>query len=265
MLSELVLTALPQIPLVQKGDDLTSTILRGLNEADLALQNGDILVLARKIVSKSEGRAVDLKDVVPSARAHEIAEITLKDPRLVELILSESTEVVRVTKGCKEENKEGQIIVRHRLGYVLADAGIAMSKDNGSQFNCKTESFDSSVRRESPLVLLLPANPDRTCERIRNALLKNRGAHVGIIIIDSHERSLRQGTIGIALGVAGVPQEVRGWPDLFNKKLTTREVGLFDKLSAAASVLSQSQEGRPIVHMRGLKYESRPAAVKTLV
>lgn len=266
MSSQLLLTALPRIPLVQHGDNLTALILDGLKAAELTLQTGDMIVLAQKIVSKAEGRMVDLEAVVPSERAQEIAEITLKDPRLIELILSESTEVLRLTKGCKEKNKEGLIIVRHRLGFVLANAGVDMS--NVSQHAGISHSLGFAEGREFPRALLLPQNPDRSCERIRSALLESTGVRVGIIINDSHGRSWRNGTIGVALGVAGIPalQDMRGWPDLYGRKLKTTEVGYSDEIASAASLLmGQSKEGRPIVHMRGLKYEPRSASVQELL
>ncbi len=244
-MKKMVLNALPNIPFIQKGDDLAKIIQQGLEGAGLSLENGDVLVIAQKIVSKSEGRLVDLDSVIPSERALELAKITNRDPRLVELILSESKEVLRHTP-------QGLIIVRHRLGFVMANAGIDMS----------------NVPQSQERALLLPKDPDATCESLRNGLLEQTGAKIGIIINDSHGRAWRNGTVGVALGAAGVPalQDMRGWPDLFNRKLQSTFVGYADELASAASLLmGQSGEGTPIIHIRGFFFEARQSMAQELV
>jgi coenzyme F420-0:L-glutamate ligase / coenzyme F420-1:gamma-L-glutamate ligase len=228
---ELVLTPLDGIPMIAAGDDLAAIILAALDRSDSNLIAGDVLVLAQKIVSKAEGRTVDLRTVTPSPRAVALGKETHKDPRVVELILSESTEVLR--------HRPGVLIVSHRLGIVLANAGIDRSNVGGDD------------------VLLLPHDPDRSCVELRRALRAACGVDVGVMIIDSIGRAWRNGTIGTAIGVSGLPGllDLRGTSDLFGRALETTEVGLADELAAAASLMmGQAGEGRPVVLARGLGY-----------
>ncbi len=238
-----MLTALAGIPLVKTGDDLPTLILAALREASLVLQPGDVLVLAQKIVSKAEGRTVDLATVRPSDRAIALAAKTEKDPRLVELILAESTEVLR--------QRPGVIIVAHRLGLVLANAGIDRSNVAGTD-----------------QALLLPLDPDRSAADIRRSLHAATGIDVGVVIIDSIGRAWRNGTIGTAIGMSGFPGllDLRGRADLFHRRLETTEVGLADELASAASlVMGQADEGRPVVLARGLGYGRRDGSAHELV
>lgn len=233
--SHITLTALTGIPLVSSGDDLASMISRALEDNGVTLKSDDVLIIAQKIVSKAEGRYVDLCDITPSEGALEWATRVEKDPRLVELILAESTEVVR--------HKIGVLVVAHRLGYVLANAGIDHSNVGPS--------------KEGDLVLLLPSDPDRTCAEIRRRLQLINGAKVGVVINDSHGRAWRNGTVGVALGAAGIPSllDKRGSLDLFGLPLEVTQIGFADELAAAASLLmGQSGEGRPVVHIRGLSH-----------
>ncbi|MBK8431944.1 MAG: coenzyme F420-0:L-glutamate ligase [Chloroflexi bacterium] len=229
----LILTPLPHIPHVQAGDDLLSLVLAGLATADLRLQAGDVLVLAQKIVSKAEGRLVNLESITPSARAQAVAAEVDKDPRLVELILSESTAVSRHGKGV--------LVVRHRLGFVSANAGI-----------------DRSNVQQDPAqewVLLLPEDPDQSAADLRQRLFEATGTAVGIVITDSHGRPFRQGTVGVAIGVAGIPAlwDRRGETDLYGYTLRHTTVGTADEIASAASLLmGQAAEATPIVHLRGL-------------
>lgn len=241
----LTLTPLRGVPLVQPGDDLAGIIADALAQSNVSLQPRDVLVLAQKIVSKAEGRIVDLKTVTPSERAIELANATAKDPRVVELILAESTEVLR--------QRPGAIIVAHRLGYVLANAGIDMSNVGP----------DGDER-----ALLLPADPDRSCREIREHLRERTGVDVAVLIIDSFGRAWRNGTVGTAIGVSGFPAlaDLRGRPDLFGRPLQITEVGLADELAAAASLLmGQAAEGAPIVLARGVPYERRQSSVQELI
>jgi coenzyme F420-0:L-glutamate ligase/coenzyme F420-1:gamma-L-glutamate ligase len=232
--ARLSLVALGGIPLVRPGDDLAALILSALEATGERLIDGDVLVLAQKIVSKAEGRIVDLATVTPSAEARRLADVVDKDPRLVELILAESTEVVRYRKGV--------LIVAHRCGAVLANAGI--DRSNVGQ--------TAGAER----VLLLPADPDRSCAALRDSLRQRTGAEVGIVINDSLGRAWRNGTVGAALGAAGIAAllDLNGRPDLFDRPLQATQVGLADELAAAASLLmGQADEGRPVVLVRGLK------------
>ncbi len=242
------ITPLPGIPLVQPGDDLSVLIRAALERAKIKLQDGDILVVAQKIVSKAEGRLVDLCSVTPSKRAQEIALQCEKDPRLIELVLRESNEVLRT--------KPGTIIVEHRLGFVCANAGIDHSNVAGER-----------VANEE-WVLLLPEKPDVSAESLRRYLEIMSGVHLGIMIIDSHGRAWRLGTVGTAIGLAGLPGlvDLRGLPDIFGYKLRITQVGVADELASAASlVMGQAAEGTPVVHVRGFPYTLREANLKELL
>lgn len=244
----LTLTPLQGIPLIQTGDDLPGIILAALQRGGLKLLEGDLLVLAQKIVSKAEGRWVNLADVKPSSHASELAAFIEKDPRLVELILQESREVLRT--------RPGTIIVEHRLGFVCANAGIDHSNVAG----------DGDENRER--VLLLPEDPDRTAYTIRSALEARSSVKLGVLIIDSHGRAWRAGTVGVAIGLSGLPGlvDLRGSHDLFGYSLRITQVGVADELAAAASlVMGQAAEGTPVVHVRGFPYPLREASLPELL
>jgi coenzyme F420-0:L-glutamate ligase/coenzyme F420-1:gamma-L-glutamate ligase len=244
MTAQLVLTSLPGIPSVQEGDDLAALILEALDRARLRLESGDVLIVAQKIVSKAEGRAVPLSEISSSPQAQELARQTDKDPRVVELILQESNEILRT--------RPGLIVVEHRCGFVCANAGIDRSNLGGDEDR----------------VLLLPENPQASAEALRGSLQEKTGAEIGVLIIDSHGRAWRLGTVGVAIGVAGVPAllDLRGKPDLYGRKLEITEVGLADELSAAGSILmGQADEARPVVHARGLPYPLREGSLQELL
>jgi coenzyme F420-0:L-glutamate ligase/coenzyme F420-1:gamma-L-glutamate ligase len=240
------LTALPDIPRIKSGDDLAAIILHGVAAASLQLADGDVLVLAQKIVSKAEDRFVSLDTVAPSPRAQELAPQIDKDPRLVQLILDESSEVLRT--------RPGVIVVAHRLGYVLANAGIDASN---------VESDDGRER-----VLLLPRDPDASCARLRAELKRRSGKDVAVVINDSLGRAWRNGTVGIALGAAGLPGllDQRGRTDLNGRVLRVTEIGVADEVAAAASLLmGQAAEGRPIVLLRGFPHARREGNAAELI
>ena len=244
----LTLTSLQHIPLIRQGDNLADIIVRALQENSIILEENDILVIAQKIISKAEGRAVNLARVSPSSQAVELGEKTEKDARLVELILRESSEVLRT--------RLGTIIVEHKLGFVCANAGIDHSNVAGA--GNATEEW----------VLLLPAEPDRSAQTIRQQIQFQTGRQVGVLIIDSHGRAWRNGTVGIAIGIAGLPglQDLRGEPDLFGFTLRITQVGVADELAAAASlVMGQASEGTPVVHVRGFPYAPREGSLQELL
>ena len=244
----LTLTSLQHIPIIRHGDNLADIVVRALEKNNILLEEKDILVIAQKIVSKAEGRTVNLARVTPSRQAMELAERTEKDARLVELILQESNEVVRI--------RTGTIIVEHKLGFVCANAGIDHS--NVAGIGDSAEEW----------VLLLPAEPDRSAEQLRHEIGVRTGKQVGILIIDSHGRAWRNGTVGVAIGIAGLPglQDLRGEPDLFGFTLQITQVGAADELAAAASLMmGQAAEGTPVVHVRGFPYPLRESSLKELI
>lgn len=244
MLSELHLFALPGIPEVKRGDILGELLQTSLLHANLALQDGDILVIAQKIVSKVEGRIVPLAGVVPSERAIDLAREAGKDPRIVELILGESRKVLRV--------KRGVIIVEHALGFVMANAGIDQSNVPGGD----------------DAVLLLPEDPDASARALRDALHLRAGVAVGVLIIDSFGRAWRNGVAGTAIGVAGISAlvDLRGNKDREGRALKVTQVAAADELAAAASLLmGQSDEGTPAVLVRGFPYAPREGSVNELL
>jgi coenzyme F420-0:L-glutamate ligase/coenzyme F420-1:gamma-L-glutamate ligase len=234
-MERLVLTALLDIPSVSPGDDITLIVETALDRSEIVLEPGDVIVITQKIVSKAEDRYVDLEKVIPSEYARCLADEVEKDPRLVEVILSESTDVVRKSTGI--------LVTEHRLGFVLANAGVDSSNIDQSEGHSR--------------VLLLPTDPDKICGEIRNRIETETGVCVGIIINDSHGRAWRNGTVGVALGSAGLPAllDLRGRPDIFGTDLKITQIGLADEIAAAASVLmGQGDEMRPVVHVRGVPY-----------
>jgi coenzyme F420-0:L-glutamate ligase/coenzyme F420-1:gamma-L-glutamate ligase len=243
----LTLTQLPGIPVINPRDDLAGLIREGLNRADVMLKGGDILVVAQKIISKSEGRAVNLANIIPSQKALDLAQIIEKDSRLTELILRESKSVLRT--------RPGTIIVEHRLGFVCANAGIDHS--NVSKSNDGED-----------WVLLLPEDPDGSAKALREELEKSSGVSLGVLIIDSHGRAWRMGTAGVAIGLSGIPGlvDLRGEADLFGDTLQITQVGAADELAAAASlVMGQAAEGTPVVHVRGFPYDLREGQLGELI
>jgi coenzyme F420-0:L-glutamate ligase / coenzyme F420-1:gamma-L-glutamate ligase len=222
------------------GDDLAALV------AEHELEDGDVVIVAQKAVSKAEGRYVDLRDVVPSQAARDLAREVDKDPRLVEVVLGESTRVVR--------KKRGLLIVEHRIGVILANAGVDVS--------------NVAQEGQSERVLLLPVDPDASAERLREALRARAGVEVGVIVSDSLGRAWRQGTVGFAIGAAGVASllDLRGTPDRFGRPLQHTTVGRADELAAAASILmGQAAEGTPVVVARGYACAAPHTAASALV
>lgn len=241
--ARLELIAVPGIPLVSQGDDLAALVMSGLAGAGLELHERDAVVVAQKIVSKAEGRFVDLATVEPSPRAELIAREVAKDPRLVEVILSESRRIVRTARDV--------LIVEHRLGLVMANAGVDQS--------------NVADPKGRELALLLPQDPDATAARLRDEFRRRSGREVAIVINDSFGRPWRMGTVGVAIGSAGVPAlvDLRGNPDLFGRALRVTVIAFADEIAAAASLLmGQADEARPVVIVRGLEWRGAnlPAA-----
>lgn len=241
--SALSVWPLQGLPRVKPGDDLAALLIAALERSGLQPVAGDILVVAQKIVSKAEGRIVDLATVAPSARAHDLAGVTGKDPRLLELVLTESTEVLRA--------KKNVIIVAHRLGLVMANAGIDRSN---------VEQAESGER-----VLLLPLDPDASARRLKDGLEARCGVALGVIVSDSFGRAWRLGTVGIAIGAAGLPSIIdqRGEPDMNGRLLEVTETAFADSVaSAAVLAMGEAAEGTPAALVRGLTWTApeNPAA-----
>jgi coenzyme F420-0:L-glutamate ligase/coenzyme F420-1:gamma-L-glutamate ligase len=240
---ELHLVALPDFPQVSSGDDLAALTAGALARAGLQLYADDVLVFAQKVISKAEGRRIDLATVVPSPKALELAQTVQKDPRLVELVLRESRRVVRFAKDV--------LIVEHRLGLIMANAGI----DQSNVADPATGEF----------ALLLPEDPDASAARLRGRLGTLTGREPGVVISDSFGRPWRVGTVGVAIGCAGFPAtlDLRGQLDLFGRPLRVTVVGHADEIASAASVLmGQASEALPVILVRGLALRAvhQPAA-----
>lgn len=228
------LKALPQFPAVAAGDDLAALTLASLAHVRVSLQAEDVLVYAQKVVSKAEGRRIDLREISPSSRALELAQVVRKDARLVELILRESRRIVRTAPDV--------LITEHRLGFIMANAGI-------DQSNVAREG-------EGEYALLLPQDPDASAVQLREQLGQRSGVRPAVIISDSFGRPWRLGSVGVAIGCAGFPalRDLRGRADLFGRRLRVTQVGCADEVAAAAALLmGQSDEGQPVVLLRGLR------------
>jgi coenzyme F420-0:L-glutamate ligase / coenzyme F420-1:gamma-L-glutamate ligase len=241
--SNLTITGLHGVPMVRPGDDLAAIALAAYRETRLVPEDGDVLVIAQKIVSKAEGRIVEVPSVEPSPEAIALAAEVDKDPRLVQVVLSESRRIVR--------HRANLVIAEHKNGWVMANAGIDHSNVGP----------DDGVER----VLLLPVDPDASAEALRQQLMERTGKRLAIIVSDSFGRPFRCGTCGIAIGAAGLPALIdwRGHPDLFGRKLEVTETAFADEIAAAASLLQgQADEATPIVLVRGLQWSApdKPAA-----
>ena len=233
MTTRVVLHPIRGLPLVRPGDDLAELLAASLAADDLSLADGDVLVVAQKVVSKAEGRLVRLADVTPSAAAVDLAARVGKDPRLVEVILGESRAVLRAVPGV--------LIVETRLGFICANAGVD----------------HSNVAGDEEWVALLPADPDASAATVRAALRRRSGAEVAVLINDSHGRPWREGAVGVAIGAAGIAAvaDLRGRLDLYGRPLRATTVGTIDELAAAASlVMGQADEAVPAVLVRGVAF-----------
>ena len=245
-LRTLTVCAVPGVPMVEPGDDLGGILLAALDAAGLALHDGDVAVVAQKIVSKAQGRYAYLDAHPPSPRARALAEATGKDPRLVEIILSESKEVVA--------HGPNLIVAEHRSGHVMANAGV-----------------DRSNIRHAPgreRVLLLPEDPDAECETLKRVFDRHFGVNVATVVSDSVGRPWRTGTVGLALGCAGLPalEDLRGRPDLYGRPLEVSLTGLADELAAAAAlVMGEGDEALPFAVVRGARWRGVAAPAQALL
>lgn len=236
--AELQLKALPGIPDVQVGDDIVALILAGLGRLGWDLQDGDVFTVSSKIISKADGRFVDLKTIEPSVQAQALATRCEKDPRFVEMVLRESTMVSRVAHHA--------LIVRHRLGFVSANAGI-------DQSNLHPDAGD--------IILLLPKDPDTSARHIGRQLFTKTGKKVGVIVTDTHGRPFRLGNVNVAIGVYGMAAllDQRGQPDRYGRIMQATVTGYADQVASAAGLLTgEAAEGQPVVVIRGLSWRDFP-------
>ena len=241
---KLVAFAIPNIPLIKAGDDIAAIIRSRTEAAQLRLQSGDALVIASKIVAKAEGRMTALATVCPSPAAGLLAAETGKDPRLVELIMSESQRISR--------KRRGVLVTEHRLGFVSANAGIDQSNIEGGD----------------EAALLLPRDPDASADRIRAALQQRTGVDLAVVISDTHGRAFRVGNVGVAIGVSGLPavQDLRGSRDLYGRVLEVTQVAYADLVASAAHLLcGEADQGLPVVLIRGLDARSAPGRATDMV
>mgnify|MGYP000954786448 CR=1 FL=1 len=245
----LTLTGINTLPIVEPGADLGQLICRALEESHLSLVENDIVVITQKIVSKAENRFVNLSEVQPSTRAVELAQQVNKDARLVELVLLESRKVIRAANNV--------LIVEHKQGFICANAGIDHSNVSGPW------------GEQSDWVLLLPEDSDASARSIRDEIQKITGiAPIGVLIIDSHSRAWRVGTVGTTIGLAGVPGvvDLRGYSDLYGYKMQYTIISAADELAGAASlVMGQIDERIPVVHARGFPYSLRESSLKEML
>ncbi|MEN6329090.1 MAG: coenzyme F420-0:L-glutamate ligase [Methanobacteriaceae archaeon] len=228
---EIKLIGLPGIPLLKEGDDLGEIILESLDNMDLSIENGDILVIAETAVAKIEGNTIELDSVNPSEEALKIAHATGKDPKLVEVILSESEEIIKVGPNF--------IISETKQGFICANAGID----------------ESNI--ELGLAKPIPSDPDASASRIRNKIESSTGKKVVVVISDTQGRAFREGAIGVAIGISGMEPlwDRRGETDLYGRELQTTTIAVADELASAASiVMGQAHEGLPVVLIQGVNY-----------
>lgn len=243
---QLIFTVVPDIPLIVSGDDLGGVIIDAMIKSRATLNHGDIIVVAQKVVSKAQGRFVNLDTVEPSTRAQEIAAQVNKDPRLVEVILSEAVRLVRLHPSV--------FIVEHHTGHVAANAGVDQSNVSASP--------------NGNVVLLLPEDPDAAAAQLRTQFERRFAKRIGVIINDSFGRPWRQGTVGVALGASGIPSlnNLRGRPDLFGRPLEVTETAFADEVASAASLLmGQSSEAYPVVVVSGFAVDDRDLPAKALI
>lgn len=241
---QLTLYAISGIPTVEPGDDLARMLGDALEHARLPIREGDVLVVTQKVVSKAEARYVDLATVTAGHRATELAAAVGKDPRLVEVILRESREVLRW--------RPGLLITEHRLGFVLANAGVDRSNVDG----------------DGDRVLLLPNDPDASCAALRLSLQSRFGVAPAVVISDSAGRAWRNGLVALALGAAGLASicDVRGRPDRGGRPLEVTQVALADEIACAAALLmGEADEGLPLVVLRGLAQGAAFAPASALI
>lgn len=244
MSQEITLRVLERVPEIEPGDDLANVLAHAAGKSGLAIHNGDVLVIAQKIVSKSEGRYVHLPDIQPTQEARDLARRVNKDPRKVQVILDESRQVVRAAPR-RGDQAEGVLITEHRLGFICANAAVD----------------ESNIDRPDSL-LLLPAEPDASARRLQQALATLLGAELGIVISDTFGRPWRRGLVNVAIGVAGIPAlaDLTGSTDAYGRTLKVTVPAFADEIAAASGLVMAKDASTPVVLFNGLRWQADPAS-----
>jgi coenzyme F420-0:L-glutamate ligase / coenzyme F420-1:gamma-L-glutamate ligase len=238
----ITLTAIEGIPMVNAGDDLAALIIRGLERTAFRLEHGDIVVVCQKIISKAEGRVVELKNIEPSEFATSLARRWEKDPRVVELVLRQTNRVVR--------NERGVIIVETGPGWVCANAGV-----------------DESNSLADDRAILLPADPDASAAKLRAELRRRVGVELAVVVTDTFGRPWRDGLTEVCLGISGMNPmlDLRGKTDLGGRELHHTVVAVADEIACAAGLLMEKAAGIPAVVVRGYPYQPSDVSAKVLI
>jgi coenzyme F420-0:L-glutamate ligase/coenzyme F420-1:gamma-L-glutamate ligase len=231
-----------KMPLVNPGDNIGDQLVQAAKEESIQIQANDILVVAQKIVSKAEGKVLDLSLVHPSVLAKTIAKTSEKDPRHVEVILRESTSIVRM--------RGAHLIVETPHGFVCANAGV-----------------DRSNVGKNDSVVLLPVDPDKSAKVIRQRILELTGVDVGVIISDTFGRAWRNGQVNVAIGVDGLNPIVdyRGSQDMFGNQLSVTQIAIADELASAAELVMRKSDRIPVAIIRGVEYVKEAGSIKSLI
>jgi coenzyme F420-0:L-glutamate ligase/coenzyme F420-1:gamma-L-glutamate ligase len=241
-MNSISLIPIPGIPQIHPGDDLPALLLQAIDAAHIGIENGDVLVICQKVVSKAEGAVIDLKTIEPSPFSEQIASLWEKDPRMMEVVLRESSRIVRM--------KNGVVITETKHGWVCANSGVDASNSYGDD-----------------IVIVLPKDPDASARRIRDTLKAQRDATVAVIITDTFGRPWRDGLVEFALGVAGIDPllDLRGQSDLQGRELHHTVVAVADELAAAAGLLMEKDAAMPAVLIRGYRYAQVEGDSKKLI
>ncbi|MEH6442901.1 MAG: coenzyme F420-0:L-glutamate ligase [Oceanospirillaceae bacterium] len=240
--------AVTGIPDIVPGDDLATQIYQAMQAQQLSLEDGDILVIAHKVVSKAEGQIVNLADVEPSLEALELAEKLNKDPAKVETVLRESSRIVKTSK--REDQHEGLIIAQHHLGFICANAAV-----------------DESNVDQPNHVILLPKDPDKSARKICTALEKTSSKQLGVVITDTFGRPWRMGLVNVAIGLANVPSKVdmAGQNDAYGRELKVTVPALADELAAASGLLMSKEGKKPVILFRGVDWARTQSSAQDLI
>lgn len=243
---EIRIIGIENIPIIKKGDDIAELILTAMDDENIKVDNGDIFVIAETVISKAEGNKIDIESIKPSLKAIELAEKTGKDPKLVEAIIQESNEILKVGPDF--------IISETKHGFVCANAGID----------------ESNV--EEGMATPIPDDPDKSASSIRGKIEKAVNKEVVVIISDTQGRAFREGAIGTAIGISGMNPlwDRKGEKDLYGRELQTTSIAVADELASAASILmGQADEGIPVIVIRGVEYtktlKDNNATLKSLI